>query len=371
MSSEAAAVQQVEMVLKQLGESEAHEAKGSTTWRRGHMAEIGMEPAITRLTRDLKEASCTLSSAEARYLVDAYYTMQGDRIRTDAQIRAQAQSGEPHSVLAWVAANSATLEGQIKRALDAYSDAHRVGRWSKSIVGIGPVIAAGLLAHIDITKAPTVGHIWRFAGLDPTVRWQGAEDCQKWLRAQLDGADLNDAFTYRAAREWGRRPESLLRLATTDLKTGEVVPLTLLRLARALARRPWNASLKTLTWKIGESFVKVSGHERDVYGKLYLERKVEEQAQNEAGAYADQAAAMLRAKRFRDDTGAKRAYEAGRLPPGHIHARAKRWVVKLFLSHWHYVAHVDRFGVPPPKPYILTVAGGHAHEIPTPNWPMD
>jgi hypothetical protein len=32
-----------------------------------------------------------------------------------------------------------------------------------------------LLARIDIVKAPTAGHIWRYAGLDPTVRWNKGE----------------------------------------------------------------------------------------------------------------------------------------------------------------------------------------------------
>ena len=197
----------------------------------------------------------------------------------------------------------------MKRALDAYTDTQPVGAWSKSIVGIGPIIAAGLIAHIDIEKAPTVGHIWRFAGLDPTVRWEKSQ------------------------------------------------------------KRPWNASLKTLCWKVGESFVKVSGREDDVYGKLYLERKAQEVARNTAGAFATQAAAKLERFKIGKDTDAYKAYSQGLLPPAHVHARAKRWAVKLFLSHWHHVAYEARFGTPPPKPYILTTEGGHAHFLPPPSWP--
>ena len=265
---------------------------------------------IAKLTRDLKQAARTLSDTEARYLVDAYYQMQADRIRASAQVRAQNESEEPHEVLAWLASNTASLEGQIKRALDAYSDSKTVGLWAKSITGIGPVIAAGLLAHIDITKAPTVGHIWRFAGLDPTV-------------------------------VWGKKQ-----------------------------KRPWNATFKTLCWKIGESFVFVSANKNDFYGKLYLERKALEIQRNEAGQFADQAKNILETRKFRDDTQAKGHYEAGRLPPAHIHARAKRWAVKLFLSHYHHVAYEAHFKEQPPKPYILTQEGGHAHMITVPNWPM-
>lgn len=61
-------------------------------------------------------------------------------------------------------------------------------------------------------------------------------------------------------------------------------------------------------------------------------------------------------------TEAYAAYSAGRLPPGHLHARAKRWAVKLFLAHWHAVAYRSHFGVPAPKPYVLSQLE-HGHEI--------
>ena len=269
---------------------------------------IELEP-IRRLTKDRKQAAATLSVDEARYLVDAYYQLQRDRIRSDNQVRALTTSGEPHDTIAWLAGNAATLERDIKAALDVYGDAHVVGRWSKTIVGIGPVLSAGLLAHITIAKAPTVGHIWRFAGLDPTVTWEKKH------------------------------------------------------------KRPWNASLKTLCWKIGESFVKVSGHEDDVYGHLYLERKAREISKNEAGDFAAQAAAIVAKGKIAKNTEAWKSYAAGRLPPGHLHARAKRWAVKLFLAHYHHVAFVAAFGTAPPRPYVMTHLH-HAHEIRVPHWPL-
>jgi hypothetical protein len=264
---------------------------------------------ITKLSRDIKAAAETLSRDEIRFLVDAYYMMQEDRKRSANQVRSLAESKEPHEVIAWLAGNTATLERNIKTVLERYTDADRVGSWSRSILGIGPVIAAGLLAHIDIEKAPTVGHIWRFAGLDPTV-------------------------------EWGK---------------GQ--------------KRPWNASLKTLCWKIGESFVKVSSLESDVYGKVYLQRKTEEQAHNDAGDFKDQALRKLEKVKIGKDTEAYGHYSSGKLPPAHIHSRAKRYAVKLFVSHWHHVAYEVRYGTAPPKPYILTQEG-HVHFLKPPGWPM-
>ncbi len=126
---------------------------------------------VGRLTRDLRNAARTLSTDEARFLVDAYYAMQRDRIRAAHQERTLAAGDEPHDVMSWLAGQRETLENQVRRALDAYSGAQMAGMWARSIVGIGPVIAAGLLANIDIKRAPTVGHIWRFAGLDPTTKW--------------------------------------------------------------------------------------------------------------------------------------------------------------------------------------------------------
>ena len=260
---------------------------------------------IERLSRDLRNAAKTLTDTEARFLVDAYYIAQENRIRQDAQIRSMSEAGEPCEVLEWLSKQSGALENQIKGALDKYSGTHPVGEWARSIKGVGPVIAAGLLAHIDITKAPTAGHIWRFAGLDPTAVWEKGK------------------------------------------------------------KRPHNAALKTLCWKLGESFVKVSGYDDDVYGKVYIARKAVEQANNEAGAFADQAADILARKRIGRDTEAYKHYSAGRLPPGHIHARAKRYAVKLFLSHLHDKWYRKHFGKAPPLPYPIAHLG-HAHYVAPP-----
>ena len=48
---------------------------------------IDLEP-IKRMSKDISTAAITLSSDEARFLVDAYYAMQNNRIRTKGQVRA-------------------------------------------------------------------------------------------------------------------------------------------------------------------------------------------------------------------------------------------------------------------------------------------
>ena len=253
--------------------------------------------SVERLTRDLSKAATTLSIDEVRFLVDAYYQMQKNRIRSVHQTRTLAEANEPHTLLTWLAMQSETLESQIKRALDKYGASQPLGEWAREVVGIGPVITAGLLAHIDLEKAPTSGHIWRFAGLDPTSKWERGK------------------------------------------------------------KRLHNASLKRLCWLIGESFVKVKGHEADIYGKVYEQRKTFEHQKNDRGEYAEQAAAVLKA---RPAHAQKAIYATGKLPDGHIHARAKRYAVKLFLAHYHE-AGLRLTGRPIPLPYPIAHLG-HVHK---------
>lgn len=258
---------------------------------------------IARLSRDLAKVSQTLSDSEARYLVDAYYTVQENRKAADNQVRALRESGEPCSVISWLAEQNRTLENQIKRSLDQYSGNHPVGERMRAARGVGPVIAAGMLAHIDITKAPTVGHIWSYAGLDPSKTWEKGQ------------------------------------------------------------KRPWNAELKTLCWKLGECFVKAGGD--SVYAAVYAERKAYDQQRNERGELADQAARALERKRIGKTTEAFKWYSAGKLPPAQIHERAKRYAVKLFLSHLHEVWYEEHYGVKPARPYAFDQLG-HAHYIKPP-----
>src|SRR5258707_6949760 len=81
---------------------------------------VGLEPFV-KLDKDLKKAATTLTPNEARYLVDAYYQVQGYRIRFGNQIRALSESGEPHDLIRWMLTNAEGLENNIQRALDSYS----------------------------------------------------------------------------------------------------------------------------------------------------------------------------------------------------------------------------------------------------------
>ena len=115
--------------------------------------------AIKRLTKDLRAAAKDLGVREARYFVNTYYDLQDYRISSANQQRKLLEGAEPSLFMEWLNTNLDTLEQQIKAVLDKWSGAQPMGVWARNVCGIGPVISSGLLANIDITKAPTVGHI--------------------------------------------------------------------------------------------------------------------------------------------------------------------------------------------------------------------
>ena len=383
----------------------------------------GAPAPLLRIKRDILSAAKLISDDEARFLVDTYYQVQQFRISSAAQVRQLNESGEPNDFLSWTFDTFEYTEKQIKNALAKYTDQHTIGQWAKSIPGIGPVLAAGLSAYIDIERAPTAGAIWRYAGLDATSKWHGREATNELIKTAFDVESDQVAAMLWLSEAFAMRPLDVFAAAGVDVSIGaahivraisdhqgdhsEIVALTereiathihldhaiasiceyrnfsrwLLyyelfadtqidkaKLRKALARRPWNADLKRLCWLIGESFVKVQANERDVYGKVYVQRKAQEIEKNDRLEFADQAAEILKKKKIGKDTDAYKAYSQGKLPPAHLHSRAKRYAVKLFLAHWHHVAYESHFGTPPPNPYVLDHVPGHVHFIAPPHW---
>lgn len=145
-----------------------------------------------RLDRDLAIAAGNLTPLQQRFLVDMYYQVQESRKSAANQLRSARE--EPNAFITMLAAYLMKLERTIVSALNKATDQRPVTAWAKRQHGIGPVLTAGFAAHIDIHIAKTPSAIWRYAGLDPTV---------KWAKGQ---------------------------------------------------KRPWNAALKVLSWKLGDCF---------------------------------------------------------------------------------------------------------------------
>lgn len=243
-----------------------------------------------------------LAGAEWRMLVANYYQSQQMRKTMDMQLRHLGEK-EPLYITKWAAESFADIEEQLSKAFSTIL-VSPVAVWLKAQRGIGPVIAAGLLAHIDIEKAPTAGHIWSFAGLNPEQKWEAGQ------------------------------------------------------------KRPFNAELKQICWHAGQCFMKQSNDPDCYYGQLYRARKAKEIKRNESGGNTE------RAKQFVVKPGATKAVKdklaRGQLPDFNIDARARRFAVKIFLSHLHVVMYWDNYEKAPPKPFAISQLD-HAHEIRVPN----
>jgi hypothetical protein len=261
-------------------------------------------PEIETLERKIRTTAAELPPEEARLLVLLYYQLQEHRIATGNQ----AKSGGDNPILLHYHTQLSALEKSLPPLLGRWAQSQTIGKWSLSQIGVGPVMAAGLLAHIDIVKFPSVSHLWSFAGQNPMAKWGKGE------------------------------------------------------------KRPWNAQLKVLCWKIGDSFVKLNKHPECYYGRIYAHRKEIEVSRNEQGAFAEQAAQVLENRKIKEERTLS-FYKAGKLPPGHLDMRARRYAVKRFLSHYYVVGFEAAHGTPAPRPYVETVLG-HTHIDAPPNWPM-
>lgn len=265
-------------------------------------------PVFDRFSRDVRSLTETLDRNSARKIVAAYYTLQEERMAFAAQTRELQKQNSPHELTALLYDGMHRMEKALKLPLEQFARSSVVGSWAINQYGIGPVLSAGLMAHIDISRAPTAGSVWRYAGLDPTMKWEKGQ------------------------------------------------------------KRPYNAELKTLCWKIGQSFMKFSNKDQCFYGQLYKQDKARRTEKNLAGDYAEFAKSILDSKNFRANQ-TRSKLESGILSDAQIDAQARRFAVKIFLSHYHAVAYQEFHNEPAPRPYIIA-HGDHVHEIAIPGNPF-
>jgi len=177
------------------------------------------------------------------------------------------------------------LESQMDTSLESFCRSSMTGKWAISNLGVGPITATRLLSYIDIIKSRTPEHLWSYAGLVPNQPGK-----QK--------------FTY-------------------------------------------NNNLKEVCIDLGKNFVKYSARDNCFYGKLYLEERKRRIELNEQGEYSDLAKDTLNSASSKDKAiqRDKDIYLSGKLPQERIDAQAQRYAVKIFLAHWHAVAHYEAFGI--------------------------
>jgi hypothetical protein len=337
-----------------------------------NLLNMDIEKIMTLKPREIKKM--TFSDDQIKSIVRTYYRIQDMRKVTFNQTRAFKEDARPHLLVNFIGEEMKHLEDICGSAMDAYSGSKKIGMWARSIHGIGPKIASGLMSYIDIAQCPVVSHIWRYAGLDPTMQWLNKAQAEAIYEEVVGKRGIATQEQLAEMSVKCNRNPLLFVKQMTDLysfdEEGNKIAIkpTRERQLNVMVLRPWNAELKTLCWKIGESFTKVSGNPDAFYGKILAIRKAYETDKNEKGEYAEAAKRQLEKFNIQNKE-VRETYESGKLTPGHIFARSKRYAVKIFLSHYHAVAYELYFGEKPPKPFAIEHLG-HAHEIMIPNWPM-
>lgn len=237
-----------------------------------------------------------------RDLVKNYYQMQGNRVRSANQEFALKQSEKDNIIATFFTSQLEIMELNIATFMDDFTTKHPIGIWLRSVYGIGPVLAAGLLSMFDVTKTNTAGGFWRYIG------WEGGPE--------------------RKERKRGCRVD-------------------------------YNPTARTLVWKAAHSFRMGYKNKKNFYGQLYARKKEFYIEKNEAGGFTENAERELSRKKW-SACPTKEAYESGKLPASHIDAMAMRFSAKIFLSHLFDIMFMYEYGKLPPAPYVNEHAG-HVH----------
>lgn len=279
---------------------------------------------LERLNRLTKKSRDDIARrGEIGFMVNLYYHYQDNRKRLDQQIETARLRSEDITIHEWALEQAMNLEWSIKQVLKSWIEYDRTATWFTQEPGIAHVIAAGVEAYCDMEIATSPAHLQSYAGLNPNMVWGPKQ------------------------------------------------------------KRPFNAEFKKLTFNIGESIVKKQNNRDSFYGPLYRQRREYEERNNEAGNYKDQALKKLEQYKNKKDSGIvvvdekeiksqMAYYKEGLLPPGHIYARSKRWIVKMILSHWWCVRYwyLHNETKLPPKPYAIQYLG-HVDYIDPPRCPFD
>jgi hypothetical protein len=226
-------------------------------------------------------------------LVKIYYDVQDVRIASENRLRTV---GVVEGVNV---SHLKKLEKEIRNRIHENYKDDPLYKWLRSIRGIGPVLAGGLISGIDIRKAEHVSSLWKYFGYHVV----NGEAVKK------------------------RRGEKL----------------------------GFNPDMRTLGYKIADSFVK---HRTPVYRQIYEERKKKAmeklhhpEINPENCPKYEKCMEELKRKATRLGRGVK-------APPcaKHIHLRACRETVKEFLRHlwvkWRMME-----GLPVSKPYAVQILG--------------
>jgi hypothetical protein len=225
---------------------------------------------------------------------------------------------------------------------------HPISKWLTAQVGIGPVLAGGLIGYIE-PILPTLTYaqsLWKYSGYAVVEmcetcgkRFEPQGSRAKWItrtaeRLKEQNDKLKDGTKKKKGDAFIKEAESML----CHCEHPELKSVGQRRVKGQLA--DFNPELKRLCYLVGDQFIK---QRSSPYRALYDQYRLE---------YENRPALM----KERDE-------RKGGLSKGtaHINAMARRRVIKLFLSHlWQEYRRLE--GLPTPDPYAFSVLG-HGNKI--------
>lgn len=355
----------------------------------GAKVEEGYEDIVRRMGKGEYTECSQIDREEARALVGTYYDIQEYRKGASNKVRADEQGRDFVSpgrfrFLEGLRRDLKVLEARAKRGMEVYSMSSPLGRWCRSIPGVGEVVTSSLLAEIDFHvccckgyygvprhKRPKhdcpgliyPGAVWRFAGMvDPEEN--------PWERGQRRPYNARLKQTcYHLGEGFKKQAPSQVKAAMTDEELAQVLLDKYEANGHKPTARELVQSVRANREFLERKTVRLDGEEY-LYTRLYLERKQRDRERNERGEYRDRATRMMervsRLARKGPTAEQLASWKAGKLQPVGVDRRACRHAVCMFLAHFWEIGRRIHFGGKIAKPWVLEF-GGHSRYIPPPN----
>jgi hypothetical protein len=225
---------------------------------------------------------------------------------------------------------------------------HPISKWLTAQVGIGPVLAGGLIGYIEpvLPNLTYAQSLWKYSGYAVVEmcetcgkRFEPQGSRAKWImrtadRLKTQNDKLKDGTKKKKGDAFIKEAESML----CHCEHPVLHPVGQRRVKGQLA--DFNPELKRLCYLVGDQFIKQT---KSPYRKIYDQARLE---------YEN-----------RPDLMKERDERKGGLSKGtaHINAMARRKTIKIFLSHlWQEWRRLE--GLPTPDPYAIAMLG-HGNKV--------
>lgn len=298
-----------------------------------------------------------------RGICEDYYDVQKMRMELENQLRSfkQGASEQDAEVVKTTFADKLRLlEKDIQKYLQENIEQEPIyDTWLKNIKGIGPVLGAGLVSWIGRVEPHTITIYDKKTG-KPLIDKKTKQPVTK----EKGYATISKLWAYSGLK--------------VDNDTGKAIK------RKKGEKANYNARLKTLLWKVGESFVKGGDGYRTLYEQFRGDYDRKWKTHLDCGSSGCALVSKNRMKHSYACTSCGHKSDkqfSKKLAPimdcpkckkentfvliccdAHRYMAAKRKTVKVFLAHYWMVARQLK-NLPIQQPWIIG-RDGHAHEIP-------